>query len=108
MDAATSIDRRRGDGARRSQMRRRVVQASTVDPRTISLELEPDAYRVYFHDADGASDEWRLTEAASVVECLEWADRHADDRTYVLYVEIPRAGGERLLARLSGTDPNET
>lgn len=84
------------------------MQASTVDPRTISAELEPDAYRVYFHDADGGSDEWRLTEAASVVECLEWSDRHADDRTYVLYVEIPRTGGERLLARLSGTDPNET
>lgn len=82
------------------------MQTTPVDPRDIGYEVDPLAYRVYFHDADGAADEWRLTETASVNECIAWAERHAGNRTYVLYVELPKSGSERFLVPLDGHDPN--
>lgn len=82
------------------------VRATSVDPRDIGQEIDPLAYRVYFYDAAGASDEWRLTETASVVECLEWIDARRADRTFVLYAELWLPNSARTLIHLHGDDPN--
>lgn len=82
------------------------MRATGVDPRNISHERDPVAFRVYFHDASGASDEWRLTETTSVIECLEWADAQRAGRTFVLYAEVPEPNTHGLLVHLHGVDPN--
>lgn len=82
------------------------MKAEAVDPRDIGRETNADVYRVYFHDSNGASDEWRISEVESVSDVITWATQNAEDRTYVLYVEVPLPGENRMLVQLAGRDPN--
>ena len=79
----------------------------SVDPRDQTWELDQPRYRVYFHDADGASDEYEL-HGGDVVDVLTWAQAQAQaqraGRSFVVYVCVP---GDGLgLVRLQGSDPN--
>ncbi|MCR6494769.1 hypothetical protein [Cellulomonas sp. P24] len=74
-----------------------------VDPRDQTWELEQPSYRVYFHDANGAQDEYEVLDA-DVMEVLAWAQTQKTNRTFVLYACVP---GDGLgLVRLQGSDPN--
>ena len=75
----------------------------SVDPRDQTWELDQPRYRVYFHDADGASDEYEL-HGGDVVDVLTWAQAQRAGRSFVVYVCVP---GDGLgLVRLQGSDPN--
>jgi hypothetical protein len=75
----------------------------TVDPRDQTWELDQPDYRVYVHDANGASDEYELRDA-DVADVLAWARDQSAGRTFVLYACVP---GDGLgLVRLQGRDPN--
>jgi len=76
-----------------------------VDPRDQTWEVSHPSYRVHFHDAAGASDEYEVT-GANVAEVLAWAEARRGDRTFVLYACVPHEG--LGLLRLEGSDPNET
>lgn len=75
-----------------------------IDPRDQTWEIKSPKYRVYFHDANGASDEYEV-EGADVPEVLAWAESRRGERTFVLYVCVPHDG--LGLVRLHGSDPNE-
>lgn len=79
------------------------MHATGVDPRDQTWEVDRPSYRVYFHDADGASDEYEVT-GADVDEVIAWAEDQRGSRTYVLYVCVASDG--LGLLRLAGTDPN--
>jgi hypothetical protein len=94
-----------------------LVHARSTDPREDSWRGEPIAYRVDFWKPLGnlnprrlsigvpfQSDEWMLTDVRDVSEAIEWADAHADGRTYTLYAVYER-GSERGLIHLLGVDP---
>jgi hypothetical protein len=75
-----------------------------VDPRDQTWEVDRPRYRVYFHDANGASDEYEVT-GADVDEVATWAEEQREGRSYaVLYVCVPADG--LGLVRLAGSDPN--
>jgi hypothetical protein len=76
-----------------------------IDPRDQRWEVDTPAYRVYFHDARGTSDEYELT-GADVTEVLAWAEAERRGRTYVAYVCATSRDGLGLL-RLAGADPND-
>ena len=80
------------------------VHVAHIDPRDAGWEDPQPAYRVYFHDARGASDEYEVT-GADLQSVLEWADAEKGDRTYVLYA-CALVDGIGLL-RLQGQDPND-
>lgn len=74
-----------------------------VNPRDQTWELDQPSYRVYFHDANGASDEYELRDG-DVVDVLTWAQDQRAGRSFVLYACVP---GDGLgLVRLQGRDPN--
>lgn len=82
------------------------IVATAIDPRdTTWLENEP-AYRVYFFDNSGASEEWRLADVHSVNTVMEWAESNSLGRDFVIYVEVRTLQGAGLV-RLEGWDPNE-
>ncbi len=74
-----------------------------VDPRDQTWEVGEPSYRVYFHDAAGASDEHELS-GADVAEVIAWAERQRGERTYVLYACVAHDG--LGLVRLAGSVPN--
>jgi hypothetical protein len=80
------------------------MDIKSVDPRDQTWEVTDPSYRVYFHDANGASDEYEVTDA-DVTEVLAWAEARRGARTFVLYTCVP-VNGLGLL-RLAGRDPNE-
>ena len=68
------------------------------------------AYRIYFwHQQAGqresgwVSDEWEIDDA-DVNAVLDWADHHADGRTFTLYAAVTDSDGLGLI-RLLGHDP---
>ena len=80
------------------------MQVDGVDPRDRGWEVDEPIYRVYFHDANGASDEYEVS-GADVRSVIEWADGESGDRTYVLYARVSING--LGLLRLQGHDPND-
>jgi hypothetical protein len=93
------------------------VRARSTDPREDRWRGEPIAYRVDFWKPLGnlnprrlsigvpfQSDEWMLTDVRDVSEAIEWADAHADGRTYTLYA-VYESGAERGLIHLLGVNP---
>ena len=83
-----------------------LMEATQVDPRDVTWELDHPTYRVYFWTHDGAAcDEWRVTDAGNVGDVLVWAnERVGQGRRYQVFVEVSAESGLGLL-RLSGTDP---
>jgi hypothetical protein len=79
------------------------MHATSVDPRDQTWEVDRPSYRVYFHNADGASDEYEVS-GADVDEVFAWAEKHRGPRTFVLYACVALDG--LGLLRLAGTDPN--
>lgn len=79
------------------------MDVRTVDPRDQAWELDAPRYRVYFHNAVGASDEYEVSHA-DANEVIAWADSHQGSRAYVLYVCVSHDG--LGLVRLAGSDPN--
>ena len=75
-----------------------------VDPRDQTWEVGRPSYRVYFHDAAGASDEHEVS-GADVAVVIDWAELKKGERTYVLYACVAHDG--LGLVRLAGSDPNE-
>lgn len=80
------------------------MEFRAVDPRDETWEISQPRYRVYFHDDNGASDEYEV-EGADATEVLAWAETTRGHRTFVLYACVPREG--LGLLRLHGSDPNE-
>lgn len=68
---------------------------SHVDPTDILREVEYPAYRVYFVEPSGATDEWRLEDCRRVDDALTWA--RADGRPFDFYAEYPTPGGLGLV-----------
>lgn len=62
--------------------------ARRVDPRDQSWEIANPAYRVYFAEGKGVADEWRIENAKSVQEAIQWALETRGERKYTLYVEV--------------------
>ncbi len=81
-----------------------MVEIKNVDPRDQTWEVDQPSYRVYFHDADGTSEEYEIS-SVDVGEVLAWAEERRGRRSYVLYACIPSRG--LGLVRLAGTDPND-
>ncbi len=81
----------------------RRMEAVAVDPRTQTWEVDRPLYRVYFHDAEGVSDQYEVT-GADVDEVIVWAEAQRGPRTYVLYVCVASDG--LGLLRLAGNDPH--
>lgn len=79
------------------------MKASAVDSRDQTWEVDRPRYRVYFHDANGASDEHEIT-GTDVGEVIAWAEARRGTGTYVLYVCVASDG--LGLVRLAGADPN--
>jgi len=75
-----------------------------VDPRDQTWEISQPRYRVYFHDSDGASDEYEV-DGADVSEVMRWAENTRGKRSFVMYACVPNDG--LGLLRLHGSDPNE-
>lgn len=80
------------------------MHVTPIDPRDQNWEVTQPAYRVYFHNALGASHEYEVS-GADVKSVLAWAEAEKGDRTYVLYACATRNG--LGLVRLHGHDPNE-
>lgn len=76
-----------------------------VDPRDQTWEIEQPTYRVHFHDADGASEEYEV-EDGDAREVLAWADAVKGNRTFVLYACVPRDG--LGLLRLQGRESSKS
>ena len=91
------------------------VHVAPIDPRDQSWEVPQPAYRVYFHNARGASYEYEVS-GADVRSVLEWAEAEKGDRTYVLYAcamkrtraaSAPGTRSERKCSRsLKAADPD--
>ena len=81
-----------------------MVEIKSVDPRDQTWEVDQPSYRVYFHEADGTSDEYEVS-GVDVGGVLAWAEERRGRRTYVLYACVPGSG--LGLVRLAGTDPND-
>ncbi|MDN5919095.1 MAG: hypothetical protein L0I76_29040 [Pseudonocardia sp.] len=79
------------------------MEVTAVDPRDQTWELDQPRYRVYFHDAVGATDEHEVMRA-DVGQVIAWAEAQRGERAYVLYVCVPRDG--LGLVRLAGVDPH--
>jgi hypothetical protein len=79
------------------------MDAVAVDPRDQTWEVDRPRYRVYFHEVNGASDEYEVT-GADVDEVIAWAEEQCGRRMYVLYVCVPADGFG--LVRRAGVDPN--
>lgn len=79
------------------------MEVTAVDPRGQTWELDQPRYRVYFHDAVGATDEHEVM-LADVGQVIAWAEAQRGERAYVLYVCVPCDG--LGLVRLAGIDPN--
>lgn len=67
------------------------VQVTPIDPRDQTWEISQPSYRVYFHDAGGASDEYQIS-GVDVRTVLAWAEAERRDRTYVVYASVPTDG----------------
>lgn len=80
------------------------MHVDRIDPRDQTWEDSQPIYRVYFHDAVEASDEYSVS-GVDVGEVLDWAEAEAGQRTYVLYACVS-VGGLGLL-RLQGHNPND-
>ncbi len=84
-----------------------------VDPRDITWERVPDAYRVTFWSSVNpavpesmqSADEWRLSGEPDVRQVISWAERTAQGRTFTLYAEHPNERGELGQIHLAGLDP---
>ena len=86
------------------------MKAQGIDPRDVKWESDNPTYRVYFWShPDNASDEWRLTEAASMWEVIAWAEQRVGaQRSFQVFVEtIDQLRGTGLV-RLMGSDPTAT
>ena len=83
------------------------MDARPVDPRDITWEVDNPIYRVTFWRMDGsASDEWRLADAANVLDVLAWADARLEAGwTYQVFIETSAARGLGSL-RLMGPNPS--
>jgi hypothetical protein len=88
------------------------MNARPVDPRDITSEYEPLAYRVYFWKVKttefgefSTSYEYEITGAKDVAEVIEWANQNAAGRTYTLYVRFTPRSEERSVIQLLGVDP---
>jgi hypothetical protein len=89
------------------------MEVRRVDPRDTEWEEDYPTYRVYFFTDPGpgrhgwTSDEFELQQAPDVGSVVEWAEKEAGGRTYIVYavVPTPRPSGSGLLT-LSGHDPN--
>ena len=80
------------------------MHVTTVDPRDQTWEIAEPSYRVYFHDAEGASAEYEVR-GGDVTDVLTWATTKCGERSYVVYVCVPVDG--LGLLRLHGHDPND-
>lgn len=82
------------------------MEVTPVDPRDVVWEVDRPTYRVYFWTSDGsACDEWRVRDAASILDVLAWADeRVGQGHGFQAFVEVSTQSGLALL-RLCGADP---
>lgn len=80
------------------------MQATLVDPRYVTTEIETPVYRVDFWDQNRASYENRIENAQSVVQVLDWAEAHRDGQYVVVWVEFSDKSGVGL-QRLVGWEP---
>jgi len=86
------------------------MNAAPVNPTDVTWELDAVAFRVYFWSStDGSSwqsDEWRLVDIPDLMALMDWANEHAEGRTFVVYAEVSNATGVGLI-KLTGSDPLE-
>jgi len=89
------------------------MEVRRVDPRDTEWERDFPTYRVYFFTDPGSgrhswtSDEFELQQAPDVRAVIEWAEKEAEGRTYIIYalVSEPHPTSSGLLTLL-GHDPN--
>lgn len=89
------------------------MEARPVDPREITWERQPDAYRVTFWspmdvaatNSMQSADEWRLSGEPDVRGVIAWAENMARGRTFTLYAEYLNELGEVGQVQLAGLDP---
>lgn len=63
------------------------MQARIIDPRDATMLEEHPAYRVEFWASPTHSEEWRIADAESVVEVIDWLRARAAGRATVLFAE---------------------
>jgi hypothetical protein len=89
------------------------MEVRRIDPRDTEWEQDFPTYRVHFFADPGfglhgwTSDEFELQQARDVKAVIEWAEKEAGGRTYIIYalVAAPHPTSSGLL-RLLGHDPN--
>lgn len=80
-----------------------LMQATPIDPRDQTHEVDDPSYRVFFWNSPSHSDEWELTEA-DLDEVLGWIDQHSEQRPHSLWAVI-RSDDHVTHVRLRGIDP---
>ncbi|GIG22706.1 hypothetical protein Cch01nite_34300 [Cellulomonas chitinilytica] len=80
------------------------MRAEMIDPRDATEEVDRPTYRAIFY-ACATAEEWRLSDAGSVLEALAWVQQHARGRGHGLWAEYPASHGGVGLALLAGQDP---
>jgi hypothetical protein len=89
------------------------MEVRRVDPRDTEWEEDFPTYRVYFFTDPGpglhgwTSDEFELKQAEDVQAVIDWSEKEADGRTYIIYVLVPAPHPTSSgLLTLLGHDPN--
>jgi hypothetical protein len=77
------------------------MRATIIDPRDATMLEERPVYRVEFWASPTHAEEWRIAEAESVIEVIEWVRERAAGRAAVLFAEHWAAEGVGLV-RLMG------
>lgn len=71
------------------------IAAVSIDPRDTVQEIDSPAYRVYFSEPDGSTDEFQLVGVQQVESALAWA--RDDGRQFDLFAEYPTSQGTGLV-----------
>ena len=70
------------------------MEVRRIDPRDTEWEQDFPTYRVHFFTDPGpglhgwTSDEFELQQAQDVKAVIEWADKEARGRTYIIYALV--------------------
>lgn len=82
------------------------MEVVAIEPRFVTREIRPSAYLVFFWeqgrgDAMPVSAEFRVNDADSIREVLDWAEREARGRDLEVFALLT----DGLVVRLLGQDP---
>ena len=79
------------------------MEARPVDPRDISVEIEPLSYRVVLWLTETLSTEYDITGAHDVVEVIDWCVARDEAVSFSIFAVFRIGSGELGAIQLSGS-----